>query len=836
MRVTGTLDLDGSTIKLDQGGNHTQITSNSPSGDITLTLPDATAGVVGAEHGGDATKVVKFTSDGATTAKALTLDTNHTDDRTLTLPDATDTLVGRATTDTLTNKTLTSPTLTTPTVTVNDDSWSIRDNGDTTKVMQFQVSGVTTGTTRTLTVPDASTTIVGTDATQTLTNKTLTTPTITVNDNAWTMQDNSDTSKKLNLQLSGITTSTTRTLTIPDADTTIVGTDATQTLTNKTLTSPVLTTPTFTAGSNMTLTQQAELRLEDSSGGEYMGLKAPSSITSSYTLSVPSAAPTANSQALCITDYTASPITTQWAAALTSALSDQHMFIGNSSNTSTAVDTQLAGNIEATVLTFEFVDGDVATGTDRITQTAHGLATGDRLFLTTTGTLPTGLSASTEYFAIRVDADTFELATTLANAIAGTQIDITAAAGGGTHTVTASGLETKASSLLATPTITTPVIADSTTLTKDMTFDLSGATAATTTTVAVSQSTDRTLTFPDATDTLVARATTDTLTNKTLGDTNTINAQSDAFTIDDASDATKQIDFALSGATTGAKITLASTATADRTITFPDATGTLAERSAPIEASRVHSVSSANYTVTDTDGYDTILVTTGASDRTITLPTAADNNGREITIQKVDTALGIVIVDGEGAETVAGFSTYKVPLVNDYIKVVCDGSNWYVVGKNDTSVWIDPSTETTFYYSTTAATNVTVDSKYRRVGDSIEWIVHVDFTGAANATGVFSMLPPDGWTINSSNLPDNLSILGISWGYFNSKTYTSMPRRYGTNGGIYFLYGTDTGAASPFHWQGSTTAGSNIPAGVALTSPDQMNCKVLAPVTQWTNS
>src|SRR5690606_38134725 len=49
----------------------------------------------------------------------------------------------------------------------------------------------------------------------------------------------SDTSKQVRLELDGNTTATTRVLTVPDEDTTIVGTDATQTLTNKTLTSPV---------------------------------------------------------------------------------------------------------------------------------------------------------------------------------------------------------------------------------------------------------------------------------------------------------------------------------------------------------------------------------------------------------------------------------------------------------------------------------------------------------------------------------------------------------------------------------------------------------------------
>lgn len=60
---------------------------------------------------------------------------------------------------TFTGKTVTGGTYSAPTINVNDNALSIRDDGDTTKIAQFQCSGITTGTTRTLTIPDASGTI-----------------------------------------------------------------------------------------------------------------------------------------------------------------------------------------------------------------------------------------------------------------------------------------------------------------------------------------------------------------------------------------------------------------------------------------------------------------------------------------------------------------------------------------------------------------------------------------------------------------------------------------------------------------------------------------------------
>jgi hypothetical protein len=55
------------------------------------------------------------------------------------------------------------------------------------------------------------------------------------------------------------------------------------------------------------------------------------------------------------------------------------------------------------------------------------------IFFTTTGALPTGVTASTVYYATWIDANTFHISTTIANALAGTYIN-TSGTQSGTHT------------------------------------------------------------------------------------------------------------------------------------------------------------------------------------------------------------------------------------------------------------------------------------------------------------------------------------------------------------------------------------------------------------------
>ncbi len=79
--------------------------------------------------------------------------------------------------------------------------------------------------------------------------------------------------------------------------------------------------------------------------------------------------------------------------------------------------TGVAANID-------FTSADINATTNVISIVAHGGLTGDKVRVTTTGTLPKPLLALTDYWLIYLTDNTFQLASSLANALAGTAINL----------------------------------------------------------------------------------------------------------------------------------------------------------------------------------------------------------------------------------------------------------------------------------------------------------------------------------------------------------------------------------------------------------------------------
>ncbi len=91
---------------------------------------------------------------------------------------------------------------------------------------------------------------------------------------------------------------------------------------------------------------------------------------------------------------------------------------------------------------------------------------------------------------------------------------------------------------------------------------------------------------------------------------------------------------------------------------------------------------SNDYTINDTDK-NIIPVTTGVDNRTIILPTLADNQGKVFIISKVDDGAGRVIIDGEGAEVIDGVTTIDLDSQYDYAMLIALPNHWNLLDYKD---------------------------------------------------------------------------------------------------------------------------------------------------------
>jgi len=192
----------------------------------------------------------------------------------------------------------------TPTFAGLNINGSIFFEGATANEFETTLSVIDPTADRVVSLPDATTTLVGTDTTQTLSNKTLTTPTINGPEITATggtprihgiylpephfITFEGSTTDEFETILTVVNPTADRTVSLPDATTTLVGKDTTDTLTNKTLTSPKI-------NEDVVLTASAtELNILDGATLSTTELNYVDGVTSAIQTQIDSKAPSAS--------------------------------------------------------------------------------------------------------------------------------------------------------------------------------------------------------------------------------------------------------------------------------------------------------------------------------------------------------------------------------------------------------------------------------------------------------------------------------------------------------------------------------------------------------------
>ena len=225
---SGNITFEGSTAN----DFETSLTVTDPTADRTITFPDATGTValLSSLSIASGSGLTYNSSTGEFSTNAIP--NSQLANSSVTVGSTGIALGGSATTITGLSS------ITSSAVVTNDNGFRIRDNSDNTKQLAFECSGISGSTTRTLTVPDAN----GTIATQAYVNSQISAEDLDVQTDSGNIDVDLNSEALILTGGTGIDTSATGTTVTYAIDSTVTTLTGSQTLTNKTLTSPVLNT------------------------------------------------------------------------------------------------------------------------------------------------------------------------------------------------------------------------------------------------------------------------------------------------------------------------------------------------------------------------------------------------------------------------------------------------------------------------------------------------------------------------------------------------------------------------------------------------------------------